>query len=351
MTEVLRVLVVLLIVMAALAAAAVVIAAQVRALVADRSRDRIALARAELASHLTGHGGAEAAIDAVEALPARHRVSVVAGLVGLLVDEDRALLAQVARDTGITHRSEALLRSRSWRNRASGVRSLAAVVDHDDPGVARLLRDPHPLVRAEAAEFVRSHPSLESVSELIELLDDDTRLCRLAAFAAMNALGPAAVAAAVEALADPRSDRQTLALLEFGLRQRDPAFVAAARGASTNPDPAIRALAVQLRLLLDHAALDAAGIDLLLGDPAPEVRRSALLALSELHLWQYSAQVAAALRDPVWDVRLAAGEALAALGPAGELALRRAVADEDRFAADMARYVRDLRSVDGGGAA
>jgi HEAT repeat protein len=48
------------------------------------------------------------------------------------------------------------------------------------------------------------------------------------------------------------------------------------------------------------------------------------------------------LRDPSWDVRRAAALALRGLGPVGEVLLRRALRDEDRFARDIATLALDL---------
>jgi len=55
-----------------------------------------------------------------------------------------------------------------------------------------------------------------------------------------------------------------------------------------------------------------------------------------------------ALCDPTWEVRRAAGLALHDVGAPGHLMLRRTLASEDRFAADMAELVLALPDRDPG---
>jgi HEAT repeat protein len=80
----------------------------------------------------------------------------------------------------------------------------------------------------------------------------------------------------------------------------------------------------------------------LLGDEDAGVRASAAEALGKLGHWPAAPSVARLLRDPAWRVRREAGLALRALGSPGQLLLRRSLADEDRFAAEMSRQILDL---------
>jgi HEAT repeat protein len=86
----------------------------------------------------------------------------------------------------------------------------------------------------------------------------------------------------------------------------------------------------------------AAVLQRLLADPDPAARAAAAGGLGHLGHWPAAAALAAALRDPSWDVRRGAGLALSALGAPGELFLREALTDQDRFAADMARQILEL---------
>jgi HEAT repeat protein len=80
----------------------------------------------------------------------------------------------------------------------------------------------------------------------------------------------------------------------------------------------------------------------MLGDPVPQVRAAAAQSLGKLGYWPAAAHIAPLLRDPSWVVRLEAGQALRTLGAPGILFLRRFLADDDKFAADMARQVLDV---------
>jgi HEAT repeat protein len=80
----------------------------------------------------------------------------------------------------------------------------------------------------------------------------------------------------------------------------------------------------------------------LLVDADAMVRAAAVAGIQRLGHQLAAPDVAPLLRDPSFEVRRAAGAALGALGPGGILLLRHYLADEDPFAADMARYSLDL---------
>ena len=83
----------------------------------------------------------------------------------------------------------------------------------------------------------------------------------------------------------------------------------------------------------------------LLVDADATVRATAADGIRRLGHQLAAPDLAPLLRDPSFDVRRAAGAALAALGPGGVLLLRHYLADEDRFAADMARYSLDVAAL------
>ena len=80
----------------------------------------------------------------------------------------------------------------------------------------------------------------------------------------------------------------------------------------------------------------------MLDDDDARVRTAAAASLGQLGHWPAAVSLKRCLRDPSWDVRRAAALALRGLGPVGEILLRRALRDEDRFARDMAALALDL---------
>ncbi|MCW3016357.1 MAG: rane protein of unknown function, partial [Solirubrobacterales bacterium] len=83
-----------------------------------------------------------------------------------------------------------------------------------------------------------------------------------------------------------------------------------------------------------------------LADADAGVRAAAARSLGAAGHWTAAGKLRRALGDPAWEVRRAAGLALRALGAPGEVLLRQALSDEDRFARDMARLVLELEDQD-----
>jgi HEAT repeats len=136
------------------------------------------------------------------------------------------------------------------------------------------------------------------------------------------------------------SGAQAAGALRVAAGMGDPELAAAALGRVADADPRVRAGAARL---LGGAGGEAAveALERLIADCDAGVRAAAAGSLGRLH-WPAGARPAAALRDPAWDVRRQAALALRAFGPFGEVLLRRALHDEDRFARDMAELALGL---------
>nr|MBA2348214.1 HEAT repeat domain-containing protein [Solirubrobacterales bacterium] len=240
---------------------------------------------------------------------------------------------------GLISRAERWCTSRRWWRRLRGVRLLGLLGRGDDV-VPRLLHDANPDVRAEAAAWAAGSRSPAVVERLLELLEDPETLCRFAVKDSLLRLG--------EPVVDPLARR--LPILE-GVALREALTIAAALAEPRlrdpalallgHRDPAVRALASDVVGRIGGVAA-AERVAELLSDPDPAPRAAAARALGHLGHWRTAAQLTPLLRDPAWDVRRAAGVALRGLGAPGTLLLRRALADADPFAADMARQLLEL---------
>ena len=132
-------------------------------------------------------------------------------------------------------------------------------------------------------------------------------------------------------------------LLELAAWRPDPMYEPAALVAAGSPDAHTRARAATLLGALGGERAPAALVELATDDE-PDVRAVACMALGRLSYWPAATLMGSLLGDPAWDVRKAAGEALAAMGAPGTLVLRRWAAGTggDEYAADMARQVLEL---------
>jgi HEAT repeat protein len=282
--------------------------------------------RCDLNAHLARLSGAE-------------QEEVIAPLARSLTPEACAPLRAIANEIGLLDRAAAWCRSRNWSTRLRGARLNAALCAGEDVMIA-LLRDRHPAVRAQAAEWAARHATPDVVWRLLEMIDDPDAFSRFAVQDALLRLGNDAV--------EP--------LARF-LEQRDgPAIEPAIRVASALPHPRFLAAAIR-HAGSDVAAVRVRAMNLLgsiggsevarllvdrLGDQDAGVRAAAVRALGRIGHWPRAPEMAARMRDTSWDVRRAAGLALRDLGSPGILMLRRMTSDANSFAADMAMQVLDL---------
>ena len=256
-----------------------------------------------------------------------------------LTGNDRTCLTRLGLETGLSELAERYCRSRLWWRRLEGAR-LLTLIRTGDSVMPKLLDDPHPWVRAQAAEWAGVHPTAEVIEKLLALLADPSGLCRFTVQDSLIRIGPATVGPLLEFL-DELSGPVLEPALEIALSLAEPRFSAPALKLCKDGSPRVRALAASLLGALGGSeSVDV--LTRLLEDPVPEVRAAAASSLGKLHHWPAARWLAAGLRDPAWIVRREAGLALRAVGSPGILFLRRSLSDYDAFAADMAKQVLDL---------
>jgi HEAT repeat protein len=269
-------------------------------------------------------------------------VQIARGVAG----ETHDAVAEAAERIGVTPRALALVHDRRWWRRLRGARVLTALRS-DARVVDDLLDDPHPLVRAQAAEWSASLPEPGPADRVAALLDDRDPRCVFAAQDALTRIGTRAEAplaarlgAAAASAADEVATRATalLATLEVASALGSPAFAPAAGELTWSSDARVRERAAGI--------LGAAGsegvvttLTSLLDDPEPAVRRAAADALGETGDWTSAGRLGAALADNDFSVRRAAGLALLRLGAPGLVTLRASLSGDDQLARDMAARV------------
>lgn len=307
---------------------------------ADRwSAPRLARARTALYSGGFEAGDVQRATAALRALPARLQTRLLVELSRNLEGCGGDFVSRVARESGIVRRAERLAHSRWWWRRLNGARLLTEF-GAEEILVLSLLRDPHPAVRAQAAELAATNASPSVVEALLTGLEDASSACRHAVQHALLRLGPVATSELASYL-ERGTGLALAAALDVALAVPDAAFIRAAVRLSEDADPQVRTRA--LRLL--GAAGGSDGLNAAtrrLEDAAAPVRAAAASTLARLGHWPAAPAIATLLRDRAFDVRRAAGLALRDLGSPGTLMLRRARGDENLFAADMARQVMEL---------
>ncbi|MBA3670486.1 MAG: HEAT repeat domain-containing protein, partial [Gemmatimonadaceae bacterium] len=229
--------------------------------------------------------------------------------------------------------------SRLWWRRLEAAR-LLTLIGTAREAMLRLSRDAHPLVRAQAAEWMSQHPDPEIVDRLVDQVADPAAVVRFAARDALMRIGAPAQDAIAHALSVAPTRAQA-ELIAVAAAMPSSIFLARASELSASDDAGVRcASAALLRAVGGASAADR--LIVLLDDPDERVRRVAAESLGQLAHWPAATAVAARLEDPSWSVRLGAAVALQRLGAPGVMLLQRARDRTCGDAGDVARQVLEV---------
>jgi hypothetical protein len=245
----------------------------------------------------------------------------------------------LAHELSLLDGARALCESRYWNRRLRGARLLSRL-DIPDPLVENLLADPHPAVRAQAAEWAASHPSPAVITTLLEMLADPATQARFAVQDALLRMGTVVAEPLIDYL-----ETHSGSPAESGLRVAEalaaPGFIPAALRLSASNDVSVRLAAANLLGAIGGAQC-AERLIAMLNDSQSPVRAAAARGLGRMRYWQGAAQLADMMHDRTWRVRRESALALRSIGAPGVLFLRRALKGNDPFAADMAQLIMDL---------
>ena len=278
-------------------------------------------------------------IEALRRIPRDAQVAAFLEASRNLTGSGKERLRFVAREVALLDRARKLCASGRWTRRLRGARLLARM-DEADPLVEKLLADPNPAVRAQAAEWAATQPSPTVISIMLTMLADPATQARFAVQDALLRMG-VTIADPLASFLETHSGLPAEAGLRVAEALAETRFLPAALRHSASEDVGVRGAAANLLGAIGGAD-SAARLTELLTDPDSLVRAGAAHGLGRMQHWPAASQLAGCLRDPAWRVRRDAGLALRALGAPGALFLRRAVKGDDPFAADMSQQVLDL---------
>lgn len=237
-----------------------------------------------------------------------------------------------------------MTRSRLWTRRVRGARLSLILPDADDV-TERLLGDPRAPVRAAVIEALGVEQIARFAPQLISALEDRSKSVRFTAQQALLRGDGRLVAPVAHAL--PELEGDTIErCLEVASNLRDPRLLTIVREFADSPNPRARKLVAQATPfgVPDHQLYF---LVTLLNDDDPGVRVAAIESISRLRADWLAGQLGTAMTDRSWEVRRAAGAALARLDSVGLLVLRRTLSGDDPYAHDMARQVLDSLAIEG----
>jgi hypothetical protein len=253
---------------------------------------------------------------------------------------EKERLRFIAEKVGVVDRARKLCVNTRWSKRLRGARILSRL-DVPDPLVQKLLADPHPAVRAQAAEWAAAQPSDEVISAMLGLLADPATQARFAVQNALLRMG-GVIARPLAAFLETHTGRAAEAGLRVAESVAEPSFAPAAlRHSRTADDLGVRVAAANLLGAIADATA-AERLTEMLKDGESRVRAAAARSLGRMQHWQAASALFDCMRDSAWRVRKDSALALRSIGAPGTLFLRRALKSDDRFAADMAQQVLDL---------
>jgi len=278
-------------------------------------------------------------INALRRVPSDAQVAAFLEASRNLAGAGKERLRFVAGEVSLLDRARKLCESRRWTRRLRGARVLARM-DVADPLIEKLLADPNPAVRAQAAEWAATHPTEGVISIMLTMLADPATQARFAVQDALLRMG-ATIADPLASFLEIHSGLPAESGLRVAESLAEPRFLPAALRHAVAEEIAVRTAAANLLGAIGGAE-SAARLTELLKDPDSLVRAAAAHGLGRMQHWPAAAQLAECLQDSAWRVRRNAGLALRALGAPGALFLRRALKGNDPFAADMSQQVLDL---------
>ena len=294
-------------------------------------RSRRTRARNELKSSIDAEGSDDA--KSFDHLPRTDQIDLIVELSMNFEGPERDRFNALAIRGGLGAWAESRTSSRRWWRRLQGAR-LITILGANSPVMEKLLWDKNELIRAQAAEWVPSHPTPDRIARLIELLDDENRLCRNVAHDSLVNVGGLASEALEEFLSSHRGNSVEGAL-RVATHMADVRMLAPALALSADGHTLVRARVAELLGALGGAEAVAA-LNTLTADTEASVRTAAATSLGRLGQWNSALNLVSLLGDPNWETRKAAGLALKSFGSPGLVALRHSARSEDAIASEMA---------------
>lgn len=303
-----------------------------------RNRRRLAEGRLRLVALLSAEVPDPADLIFLRTLPRRVKTRVFLEISRSLSGEPKERLKFAARDIGLVDTARKFCRSSSWRYRLRGARLLTNL-EEPDPILMDLLHDPNPGVRAQAAEWAATNPSLLIIEQMLDLLGDADTLSRFAVQDSLLRMGRVIVEPLAAFLGQRAGDAAEVGL-ELAEAVAEPTFLKAAFKHAREGSPQVKVAACALLAAIGGDAASSQLMSLLDNDDE-RVRAISARGLGKMRHWPAATRLSAMLADGNWEVRREAAMALRQIGGPGLLLLRKAAAGTDDRSSAVAQLILD----------
>jgi HEAT repeat protein len=276
------------------------------------------------------------------------------GFVRALPDSDAPVAArarEALRRSGLLAGELARLRHRSAGERAEACRLLGRLgVADAAPLLVERLRDADRTVRHDAVGALGDLRAVDALGQVVQAIEDAGDWGNLLAVMTLVRMGRGSVPEIGALLRWSTSPTMTKALLQVTGQLGAAADPQLVRALTSHDEPEVRIEALRALGTLGSDSASVAACLEALDDPEWPARALAAWSLGRLGDARAIARLRQAMGDPAYWVRHHVAEALAALGEAGESALRGAADDPNPFVRDMAAQALYLRAARAGAA-
>lgn len=290
--------------------------------------------------------GALSASEVLTALRSASRADTAQALVWLGLERvhpaERAALATMLRQESWVRHSVDGANSLLWWKRLAAARTLSLIASENDRAtILQLLSDSHPAVQSAATACLNTYADSELLIRVIDGLSAASPAVRTYQLGVLAGYAKLAGPMLLERIRADAPPHKLYAYIHAAAELGDPECMARVADLSTHPHPEVR---VAVARVLRSKSGDTVHVKLLsmLRDPDWRVRAQAARGLSGIEDERTIKDLSRALTDANWWVRFRAGLALATMGSSGRAALSAALANDDRYARDMATLVIGL---------
>lgn len=313
--------------------------------VLNRRHEQLARDRRRFVSAMHRHvryGRSEEAEEVLRECPLAVISSVLQSLAVQLGGDEWERIVEIVHESPRMEEIRSRGSSRRWWRRLESARLLALLATEEDTElVHQLVNDRHAAVEIAAAGALDRIPSEQLVGAVLDRAVEAGGVVASYLIDLLCTNKSSLLSVLMHRLSEPRSDEELAMVMNLASELGIPSLIGYVAVHAEHENIEVRIATVRALGAFPHPVSSRA-LRLRLRDARWQVRAQAAAALGSICAIEAADELAAALTDTSWWVRLRSGLSLRRLGPTGSARLGAISPDADPFAYDMAQYVMGL---------